>query len=112
MTPGPYMVHKHRDLFVPKPSCSTGCQRRSTRDLRQTVRACPLASTAVSGDCHSVRHSVAREPVTSDSCPPYAFQSARLGPGQGRRKVSDSTGRGHRARARAMFPAPDRILPG
>src|SRR5262245_24144852 len=34
-------------LFVAEPSCGAGCQRRSKRGLRLTVRACPLASTAV-----------------------------------------------------------------
>jgi hypothetical protein len=29
-----------------------------------------------------------------------------------RRQISGLTGRGHRARARAMSPAPDRIPPG
>ena len=38
-------------LFVPKPSCGAGRQRRM-RGLRQTVCACPLAFTAVGGDCH------------------------------------------------------------
>jgi hypothetical protein len=44
-------------LLVPKPSCGARCQRRRTRGLRQTVRGCPLASTASRGDCHSLGHS-------------------------------------------------------
>ena len=47
---------------------------RNTRGLRQTVRARPLVSTVVSGDCHSLRHSVAREPVVSGCRTPNAFQ--------------------------------------
>src|SRR5690348_17959798 len=39
-------------LFVPKPSTDADCQRRSIPGLGQTVRGCPLASTAVRGDCH------------------------------------------------------------
>jgi hypothetical protein len=66
----------------PKPSCSAGCQRRSTRGLRQTVHACPLASTAGGGDYHSLRHSIAREPVVSDCFPHTLSKSARLGPAQ------------------------------
>jgi len=45
-------------LFVPKPSTGRDCQRRSTPGLGQTVRGCPLASTAGGGDCHSLGHSV------------------------------------------------------
>jgi hypothetical protein len=71
-------------LFVPKPSTGAACQRRSTRGLRQTVRACPLASTAVGGDCHSLRHSVACELVVSDCCLPHAFQVCGLASGLGR----------------------------
>jgi hypothetical protein len=46
-------------LFVPKPSLGEGCQRRSALDLGQTVRDCPWASTAVSGDRYSLGYSVA-----------------------------------------------------
>jgi hypothetical protein len=46
-------------LFVPKPSTGAVCQRRSGADLEPNVRECPLASAAVGGDCHSLRHSVA-----------------------------------------------------
>ena len=48
--------------FVPKPGTDEGCQRRSASDLGQSVRECPLASTAAGGDCYSLG-SVAREPV-------------------------------------------------
>lgn len=67
-------------LFVPKPSSGVGYQRRSMRGLRQTVRGCPLTSTVGRGDCHSLCHSVAREPVVSVDCyHPHAFQAcARL----------------------------------
>ena len=57
------------------PRCGQYSVAADTRGLRQTVRACPLASTAVGGDCHLVRHSVAREPVVSDCCPPTCFPS-------------------------------------
>jgi len=67
-------------LFVPKPSCDAGYQRRSMCSLRQTVRVCPLAFTAVRGDCHSVCHLVAREPVVSDCHPHTLSKSARLSP--------------------------------
>jgi len=50
-------------LFVPKPSTDADCQRRNTRGLGQTVRRCPLTSTGGRGDCRSLRHSAAREPV-------------------------------------------------
>ena len=50
-------------LFVPKPSTDADCQRRSIPGLRQTVRGCPLASTVDRGDCHSLCHSIAREPT-------------------------------------------------
>jgi hypothetical protein len=49
-------------LFVPKPSTGAACQRRSWPELGQIVRMCPLVSDAVGGDCHSLRHSVARGP--------------------------------------------------
>jgi hypothetical protein len=62
-------------LFVPKPSCGMVYRRRSTRGLRQTVRACLLVSTAVGGDCHSLRHSVAGELVVTDSCTHTPFES-------------------------------------
>jgi hypothetical protein len=58
----------------PEPSTGAGYQRRSTRGLRQTVRGCPLTSTVDRGDCHSLCHCVAREPVVSDCCSPHAFQ--------------------------------------
>ncbi len=64
-------------LFVPKPSTDTTCQRRSTFGLEQIVRGCPLASTAGGGDCHSVRHLVAREPVVSDCRPHTLSKSVR-----------------------------------
>ena len=38
----------------------TGYQRRSTPGLGQAVRGCPLASTAVGGDCYSLGYSAAR----------------------------------------------------
>ena len=41
-------------LFVPKLGCGSGCRRRSRHGLRQAVRTCPLASTTIRGDCHSV----------------------------------------------------------
>jgi hypothetical protein len=41
-----------RGLFVPKPTIVEGYQRHSVLDLGQTVRECPLASTAVGGDCY------------------------------------------------------------
>ena len=47
-------------LFFPKPSCGAGYQRRSAGGLRPAVpRSCPLVSTAVDGDCHSLGQSVA-----------------------------------------------------
>jgi hypothetical protein len=47
-------------LFVPKPSTPAVCQRRSTCGLRQTVRACPLASTlSVAIVTHFVTRSLA-----------------------------------------------------
>ena len=60
--PAPRIGHLLLDvgLFVPKPSTDAGYQRRSTRGPRQTVRGCPLTSTVGRGDCHSLRHSVAR----------------------------------------------------
>jgi hypothetical protein len=48
-----------RGLFVPNPSVSADCQRRSTLGVRQAVRGCRLTSTVGGGDCHSVGHSVA-----------------------------------------------------
>jgi hypothetical protein len=56
-------------FFVPKPSTDADCQRRSIPGLGQTARRCPLASTAVRGDCHSLCHSAVREPVVSGCCP-------------------------------------------
>jgi len=47
-------------LFVPKPSCGASCQCRCTSGLGQTVRGCPLVSTADRGGCHSLCHSAAR----------------------------------------------------
>ena len=53
------VVSDHRlGLFVPKPTTVEGYQRHSVLDLGQTVRGCPLASTAVGGDCYSLRYSV------------------------------------------------------
>jgi hypothetical protein len=48
-------AHRARNtsLLVPKPSTGEGCQRRSALDPGQGVRECPLASTAVGGDCLS-----------------------------------------------------------
>ncbi len=48
-------------LFVPKPSHRVRCQRCGVPDLGTTVRRCPLAFTAVGGDCYSLGYSVARE---------------------------------------------------
>ena len=56
-------------LFVPKSSRGAVRQRRGTRGLQQAVRACPLASTAVGGDCHSLRHLVVRGQILNDCCP-------------------------------------------
>ena len=42
-----------------------------------TIRACPLASTAVGSDCHSFRHSVARKRTMTDGRPPIRFRSLR-----------------------------------
>jgi hypothetical protein len=79
---GPGLVHIATGLFVPKPSTNMDCQRRSMPGLRQPVRGCPLASTAVSGDCHSLCHSLVREPIVSDCCPPPLSDSgARSTPG-------------------------------
>jgi hypothetical protein len=50
--------------FVPKPSTGAGYQRCGMSDLGSTVRRCPLASTAVGGDCYSLGYSVARESVS------------------------------------------------
>ncbi len=69
-------------LFVPKPSTDSDCQHRSTRGLRQTVRVCPLAYTVVGGDCHSLRHSVARESVMGGCVLHTLSKSAPLGPAQ------------------------------
>ena len=64
-------------LFVPKPSCGVGCQRRSTRGLRRTIRARPLLSVAIV--THFVTRSLAsrRERLLS---PTRDTKSARLGP--------------------------------
>jgi hypothetical protein len=51
-------------LLVPKPSTGAGYQRCGMSDLGSTVRRCPLASTAVGGDCYSLGYSVARESVS------------------------------------------------
>ena len=54
------------------------CQRRGMLGLGQTVRGCPLASTAVGGDCHSVGHSVVRAlamPLTSRGGAPKTIRS-------------------------------------
>jgi hypothetical protein len=42
-------------------------------DLVSIVRPCPLASTVVAGDCHSLGHSVARGPVPRASGPPVTY---------------------------------------
>jgi hypothetical protein len=78
-TPARSVLSTGAGLFVPKPSTGGYYQRRNTRGLRQTVRGRPLASTAVGGDCHSLRHSVAAESVVSSSCPHTLSKSARLG---------------------------------
>jgi len=72
-------------LFVPKPSTNADCQRRSIPGLGQTVRACPLASTAVRGDYHSLCHSAVREPVVSGCCSHTLSKSA------GRRPAMSAT---------------------
>src|SRR5690242_14542307 len=56
------------DGLVPKPSTRADCQHRSTPALGQTTRGCPLASTAVGGDCHSIDHSVARKRPLLPTC--------------------------------------------
>jgi len=48
-------------LFVPKPSTGANYQRYGMSDLGSTIRRCPLASTAVGGDCYSLGYSVARK---------------------------------------------------
>jgi hypothetical protein len=68
-TPGIHVRSAGVGLFVPKSSTDANCQRRSIPGLGQTVRGCPLASTAVRGDCHSLCHSAVREPVVSGCCP-------------------------------------------
>jgi hypothetical protein len=45
-------------LFVPKPTRDVDCQGSGLPDLGSDVRRCPLASTAVGGDCYSVRYSL------------------------------------------------------
>ena len=92
------LAERSSGLFVPKPSCAAGYQRCSTPGLRQTVRACPLASTAVGGDCHSLRHSVARVAVVSDCCPPHAFQVCRSVFTVGRRRLRPAVARPRVAR--------------
>jgi hypothetical protein len=59
--------HGCESLFVPKPSTGRDCQRHSMRGLVQTVRGCPLASTAVGGDCSSLGYWVSCEwrPLTN-----------------------------------------------
>jgi hypothetical protein len=47
-------------LFVPKPSRGADSQDCDISDLGRTVRRCPLASTAVGGDCYSLGYSVTR----------------------------------------------------
>ena len=56
-----------REPLRPKPSTGRDCQRRSMRGLVQTVRGCPLASTAVGGDYYSLGYSVSCEwrPLTN-----------------------------------------------
>jgi hypothetical protein len=49
-------------------------------------------------------------PVLTDHAPASRADQDRALEGRG--QVSGSTGPGHRAQARAMFPAPDRIPPG
>jgi len=78
-------------LFVPKPSTDAVCQRRSMAGLRQIVRVCPLASTVVGGDCHSLRHSVAREPG-HERLLPYTLLSLR---GLARRRSTGVRGLGY-----------------
>jgi len=39
-------------LFVPKPTCGAGYQRRSVRGLGQSICGCSLTSAFGRGDCH------------------------------------------------------------
>lgn len=69
-------------LFVPKLGNGAGCQGCGVSDLGSIVRRCPLACTAVGGDCYSFAYSVARESMARAVAYEVVGLRRRAGPSQ------------------------------
>jgi len=76
------MRHTCATPLAAKPSTDAGCQRRSMRGLRPTVRGCLLASTAGGGDDHLITQSCVRGRRLRCHHPP-----GRRGPGRTERRM-------------------------